>query len=483
MHDAFLSKSSRHSRRVSVCAAYILQITLLLASGQSLGAEGRAALCMADPVPAAPPPISLVIENTTLIDGSAAPPRSGTTLAIAGNRIVAVESSGMASYPSQARIIDGSGHFVIPGLWDTHVHIKNATPVSLSVFIAHGITSVRDMVGYPDQLLALRAQIRNREIVGPRLVISGPSLESPESIARAMAGEKTEDFSQTRIAVDGPDDATRAVDELLAMGVDFIKLRTWDSDETYFAIMRAARERNIQIVGHTPDSLDPLVAASAGQASFEHGFYPYPLSQYQETELDSILAAFAANQIVIVPTLVTWYERTIPQDRVEAIIADASNELDPRRRLAAQSLLDYWALQVATRDVFDEARRQGWNNAVDGMARDVGVMFNHGIRVMPGTDLATPMVFPGISLHEELALFVSKVGLTPQQALESATRVPAEFLGVDECLGSLATGKLADLVILSDNPVSDIANTQRIAGVVADGVYFDKDSLHQLTNP
>lgn len=423
---------------------------------------------------------TLVIKNISVIDGTGAPIKSGMTVVVKNGLITEIVPAKNFRPPAKAEIISGDGKYLIPGLWDMHVHLKNSTASALPVFIANGITSVRDMAGGFEELSEMRRRVEAGEIAGPRIRFSGPELESPESVARAKASGKKENFDLTRIVVAKPEDAEPAVKRLKKMGVDFIKLRTWPSPETYFAIIKAAREAGMQIVGHAPESLDPIKVAEAGQASIEHGFYPYPLSKYSEAEREEIIEAFVKNRVAIVPTLVTWNERIFPLDREKEIIADKTNRIDFRRKYVAPELLEYWAFQIKDRKPLSSESLKGWTGAIDTMAADLGVMYRKGVRIMPGTDLAGPLIFPGFSLHDELELFVAKIGMTPMETLESATRVPAEFMGLADCLGTIEKGKIADLVLLDADPVEDIKNTRRIAGVIRGGEYFDRAKLKKL---
>lgn len=423
---------------------------------------------------------TLVIKNVTVIDGSGAAAKSDMAIVIKGNRIAEVVPAKNLKPPKNAKIINAEGKYAIPGLWDMHVHLKNSTESALPVFIANGITSIRDMAGGFEQLSDMRRMVETGGIIGPRIKFSGPALESPESIARAKKSGKTENFDLTRIVVAGPEDAPKAIKKLKDLGVDFVKIRTWASPETYFAIIKAAKDADIQIVGHSPENLDPIKVANAGQASFEHGFYPYPLSKYSETEQANIIEAFVKNKAAIVPTLVAWNYQTVPLETAKAIVADNENKIDFRRKYTSPELVEYWGVQLEPLKPKSEESLKGWRGAIDTMAKDVGAMFQKGVRVMPGTDLAAPLVFPGFSLHDELEMFVTKIGMSPMQAIESGTRVPAEFMGMRDCLGTIEKGKIADIVLLDADPLEDIKNTRKIDGVIKGGNYFDRAKLNEI---
>ncbi len=415
---------------------------------------------------------SLIIKNVTVIDGTSAELRSKMTIVIKGNLITDVVSTKNLKIPKGAKVINAKGKYAIPGLWDMHIHLKNSTASALPVFIANGVTSVRDMVGDFDELTELRRKVEAGEIVGPRIKFSGPALESPENIANAKEKGKKEDFDKTRIPVAKPEDAAPAIKKLKEMGVDFVKIHSWASEEVYFAIAKAAKEENIQLVGHSPESFDPIKVANAGQTGFEHGFFPYPLSKYSEAEQNKIIEAFIENKAAFVPTLVAWTERLVPLEKAKAIVADDANKIDYRRKYTSPELIEYWGVQLEPRKPLSEKGLEGWTNAIDSMAKDIGIMHRKGVRVTPGTDLAVPLVFPGFSLHDELKMFVTKIGMTPMQAIESATKTPAEFMGMQNCLGTIEKGKIADIVLLDANPLDNINNIRKVNSVIVQGKYI-----------
>lgn len=428
----------------------------------------------------APESEKLVIRNVILFDGTGRQPKRAYSIIVEGARIKKVAADSDIEVPAGAKVYDGDGKYAIPGLWDMHVHLKNATSHALPVLIANGVTGIRDMAGGFEEIEGMRRDIESGEIVGPRIILSGPSIESPESVARAKASGKSEDFDVTRIVVSTPDEAAEAIEKLRKLGVDFVKIRTWPSEEVYFAIVKAARRAGIQIAGHSPEALDPLKVAPAGQSSFEHGFYPFPLSKYSKEERDKVIKAFSENRVAIVPTIVAWSERTVPLEKARSIVSDESNLIEPARRYAAPELVEYWGKQLLDRKPTSEEGLRSWSGAIDTMASDLGVLYENGVRVMPGTDLAAPLVVPGFSLHDELSMLVSKVGMTPREAIESATRVPSEFLGLDPCLGTIEKGKLADILILDADPLADIRNTRKINAVILSGRYIGRSELDTL---
>jgi hypothetical protein len=277
--------------------------------------------------------------------------------------------------------------------------------------------------------------------------------------------------------VDTPEDARRVVDSIAALGADFLKLRNAASREAFFALAAAARRRGLPLVGHPPQNVSPEEASDSGQRSFEHQFLP-PLDGMTPEARMRLFRRFAENGTAFVPTLVASRGyRLLPDSLVLAVIADSTGVREPRRRYVSRELAEDWRVQIGMKQ---SERPRDWHAYHRSTLRDLREMHSAGVPLLAGTDAAAPLVFPGFSLHEELELLVSEGGLTPLQALRSATGTPAEFLQLQDSLGSIAPGKLADLVLLDANPLDDIRNTQRIRAVVANGRLLDRPALDSL---
>src|SRR4051794_23206076 len=206
---------------------------------------------------------TFTITNATIVDVSNGALRGGSTIVVDGNRIV---SAGPASAATAVRgeVVDAKGMYVIPGLWDMHTHAYFGWPRDfgdsyvLPLFIANGITGIRDMGSDLDAVLHARADVAEHRIVGPRMVVSGPMLDGPKvSFAASMA-------------IATPEDGRKAVDTLVARGVDFIKIQSGVPRDAYFAIADEATKRGIVFEGHVPDAIRASEAVAAGQRTFEH---------------------------------------------------------------------------------------------------------------------------------------------------------------------------------------------------------------------
>jgi imidazolonepropionase-like amidohydrolase len=383
--------------------------------------------------------------------------------------------------------VDGSGKFLIPGLWDMHVHMvfgdwfPRGKEVTLPLFIANGVTGVRDMGGELEVLQQWRKEIAAGTLIGPRMVISGPMLDGPQP------------RFPSSIAIKTPEDGRRAVDDLKRRGADFIKLQSLIPREAVFAIAEEARRQGISFVGHVPDSVRAAEASNAGQKSFEHligifeGSSPLEdeflkgpkteskfLSTYDPARAAALFALLAKNHTWQCPTLVwerggnlidqTNFARDVRARYVPAYWKDVT-----WKRFTEQIMHDFNTDDLATRRRFVEKELE----VVNAMHR-AGVSFLAGTDTPPGV-----YIFPGFSLHEELQRFVA-AGFTPMEALQTATLNPAKFLGMDDRLGTVEKGKFADLVLLDANPLDDIRNTQKIAGVIANGRYFSRTDLDKM---
>lgn len=433
-------------------------------------------------------PVPVVaLTHVTVIDATGAPPLSDMTVVVERGRIADLGKSGDVRLPRHALIIEARGKYLIPGLWDMHVHtifgdwLPRNERVTLPLFVANGITGVRDMGSDLEAVKQWRDRIAAGQLIGPRMVIAGPMLDGPVPRFPSSA------------PVAGAADARRVVDDLKARGVDFIKIQSLIPRDGYFAAADEAKKVGITFVGHVPDAVRASEASDAGQRSIEHftGIFEgcstiedqliegpksvgLNVSTFDPARARRLIELMARNQTWQVPTLV--WERG--QWLIDAI--DLMN--DPLLQYAPAAWKDRtWPMFVkdilATMDTDPLPVRQHFVQ----MELDMTLaMFRAGVPFMAGTDTAAGVhIFPGFSLHDELSLFV-RAGLTPLEALQTATRNPAVFLGRLAEMGTVEKGKLADLVLLDANPLEDIGNTRRIRAVVLAGRYFSRDDLDRM---
>ncbi|MCH7563531.1 MAG: amidohydrolase family protein [Gemmatimonadetes bacterium] len=417
---------------------------------------------------------ALVIRGATLIDGTGDPPRSGTTIVIRGGKIAALGPDHEIEVP------DGSGRYVIPGLWDLHVHLAKAGGDVLPLFTANGVTGVRDMGGDAAYVSEVREAVRAGRRIGPRIVMAGPIVESGTYMERARHRLVVEPVRRFRAGVGSPERAQVVVDSVAALGADFIKIRTTEDLETYHAIANAARRNGLDMVGHA-ENIPAEDLLRSGQRSVEHLLFPF-LTMRKPAEARRLAREFAEAGTAFVPTLVGFAESILASsDDLASMLADTTGNVEPRRAALAGFLIADWQEQLDER-IAEEATGDTlpWHQLHQAQLADLRLLHEAGAPILPGTDIAVLNVFPGSSLHDELVLLVDLVGLSPMEAIEAATRGAARLVGMDDEMGTLRPGLAADLVILDADPLDDIAHTRRIVGVVQRGVYHDARELEEL---
>jgi imidazolonepropionase-like amidohydrolase len=430
-------------------------------------------------------PGTIAITNVTVIPmtGTAATPDQ--TILIRRGRIASIGPAHETAVPGKAEIIDGRGKYAIPGLWDMHVHAarEGRARYFWPLFLAHGVTGVREMGSYLDTLVLWRRTLERHPAAGPRVIWSSPMLDgSPASWTHA-------------IALTSAAQARATVDSMHARGFDFLKVYERLPRDVYLAVAEQAARRGVPFAGHLPDGVDPVTAAEAGQRSIEHGSGIYVacipgaaalldsvrqnrgdtggaasrvqrlvsllLGGPDEAACDRVLAALVANGTAVTPTMTV---------RRSYAIADTSLRHDPRARFAPPPLVARWVADAAAALARKPPEERDFDAAMfRRFVQFVGTMHRAGVTILAGTDASDePFVYAGASLHDELELLVS-AGLGPADALAAATARPAAFLGATDSLGTLEPGKVADLVILDADPLVNIANTRRVHAVVSRG--------------
>lgn len=416
-------------------------------------------------------PSVTAITGATLVTGLDAPAQPGMTVTIRDGRFASVERNGPV--PRGARVIDGRGMFLIPGLWDMHVHFTLASDLAAPLMLASGVTGARDMGGDLAVVDWLRARIERGDVEGPRIWRAGPFVD----------GSKP--GTANRLVIASAGDAVQAVRLLKDHGVDFIKVHNGTPREPYFALLEEAARIGMRVAGHIPLDVDPAQAIASGHDSVEHivSLFEGPVAQkvrrgateeqaiaeFTDADARSLARRMAARGVWFDPTLVAYWRRSF---RSEPSIRD-----DPRQRYLAASLTREWKNAGPPDDPAVRARlAAGWKRF-----REIARIFhNEGVRMLAGTDTGARLVLPGCDLHEELRILVEEAGLTPLQAIQAATRNSAESVGRLHDLGTIEAGKLADLVMLEDNPLEDIRATRSVAAVIAAGRVYTRAHLDAL---
>jgi len=430
----------------------------------------------------------LAITHVNLIDATGAAVQPDMTVIVQGKQISQLGKSDSIAVPKAAKVVDGRGKYLIPGLWDMHVHeifgawLPDEEKIIPALFVANGVTGVRDMGGDLEPLKKWRSRIAAGDLLGPRMLIAGPMLDGPVPVFPSSAPVKNAEEGQ------------RIVDELQKNGADFIKIQSLVPRDGYFAVAEEAKKDGIVFAGHVPDKVRATEASNAGQKSIEHLTGVFEgcstvedelmaaprgpgrgrfLSTYDPARAKALIALFLKNQ--------TWQVPTLYWERGEWLIEQTNSGPDPLAKYApaawrertwpkfTRDILNGWSTDpVADREKFFQAE-----------LKMVGEMNKAGVPILAGTDSAAGVrVYPGFSLHEELELLV-QAGLTPMQALQAATLNAGKYLGLADT-GTIEKGRRADLVLLDANPLADIRNTRKIRSVVLAGRNLSRADLDHL---
>ena len=429
----------------------------------------------------------LAFRHVNLIDATGSPVRPDMTVVVEGQRIVNLGKTGNVQIPKSAKIVDAAGKFLIPGLWDMHVHtifgdwIPKDEKIILPLFVANGVTGVRDMGSDLEAVKQWRSQIAAGKLLGPRMIVAGPMLDGPTP--RFPSSVPVSDSASGR----------KVVDDLKNAGVDFIKIQSLVPRDGYFAAASEANKLGITFVGHVPDPVRASEASNAGQKSIEHftGVFEgcstiedqllkgrktlgQNVATFNPERAKTLIALFAKNQ--------TWQVPTLAWERGQWLVDDIDLSQDPLVKYAPVAWKNRtWAMfKKDILETMDTDPLPVRKRFVQMELEMTLAMFRAGVPFMAGTDTAAGIhIFPGFSLHQELALFV-EAGLTPMQALQTATLNPAKFLGTTANMGTVEKGKIADLVLLDANPLEDINNTRKIQAVVLAGRYFSRAQLDEM---
>jgi hypothetical protein len=422
----------------------------------------------------------LVFTHATVIDVMGAPAKPDLSIVIVDGRIITLGKTGKVRVPVDAEIIDATGKFLIPGLWDMHIHsggYENGKKY-FPRLTANGITGVRDMGSPLDEILRLRREVEAGEIIGPHMIIAGPIVQGPLPFRMPLF-----------ISVNNKGEARQTVISLKERGVNFIKVQDALPRDLYFAIADEAKRQRIPFAGHVPPSITAAEASNAGQQSIEHlggRFYGVLLScSDRESELTVKVREIVNN------VMKSLNEGRDPDDSgiFRASLTKPLLESFNDRKAATlfSMFLRNQTWQVPTlvaqplRAAINEGRALGEDDIRYGkkllqkQLDLVRAMQRAGVKIMAGTDFPPERS----RLYEELSLLV-EAGLTPMEALQSATRNPAAFLGRLDSLGTIERGKIADLVLLDANPLEDISNVQKINAVVLGGKLIPKSSLEAM---
>jgi hypothetical protein len=432
------------------------------------------------------------ITHVTVIDTETGKELQDRTVIISGDRISEVRDSKGIKPPVGAKVVGGRGKYLIPGLWDMHVHavVAERLDTMFPIFVANGVLGIRDM-GTPMPLADidhLREQTANGSRLGPRIIAAGPILDGRPKPSRPNF-----------IVINTPEEGRETVRRLKSGGADFIKVYSNLSRDSFLAIADEANKQNIPFAGHVPFSVSTLEASDAGQKSMEHlwGIYLSCSSREEELrsemlkggvnlsgsdrirlELDEAAASYderkAANVFAHLARNGTWLVPTFTAVLRDSEIFDVRVTTDPRLKYIPPAVQKQWSAAASAGAAIK-------STSYERKLQIVGAVHRAGVPLLAGTDAGwvQPYVYAGFSLHDELAMLV-QAGLTPMESLQAATINPARFLGMEKDLGTIEKGKVANLVLLEADPLTNIHHTTKISEVFLAGKEFDRPALDQM---
>jgi hypothetical protein len=450
----------------------------------------------------------LILQHVTVIDATGAAPQANMSVAIENGRIAGIAKKMRVA--RGARIVEARGKFLIPGLWDMHIHL-GPPEIFFPLLLANGITGVREMfTGIPIATIQRWRTLADT----PRIVAPG-FLDGPPMLSTGPPPPGA-------IAIATPDQARFAVRALAQTGVDFLKVYNSIPRDAYFALAQEANAIGIPFAGHVPEAVSPAEASEAGQRSQEHLInillacstdeeklraarvslmlsqqisgearmrelaFPDPaglFDTYSEEKAAALFRTFVKNG--------TWQTPTLALLDGFARARDEDFRADPRRKYMLKTWVAAWDPRNTffLKDLFSpKANGENGYDALNARVRTllarheklVGDMHRAGVEFLAGTDAnGWNPVMPAFGLHRELELLVAS-GLTPMEALQCATRNPARYFGGSKEGGTVEIGKVADLVLLNADPLGDIRNTERIEAVVMRGKYYSREDLDAL---
>jgi imidazolonepropionase-like amidohydrolase len=435
---------------------------------------------------------TVVIQDVSVVHPGDSKAVEHQTVVIRDDKILSVTRASSAPVVPDAKVVDGKGKFLMPGLWDMHVHLLDSK--SLGLFTANGVTGIRTMFGASSHT-SWRNQTDAGTIVGPRMVVGSPIVDGPKPVWFGS------------VAVTTPDQAREGVRKIKADGYDFVKVYSLLSREAYFAIADECKKVGIPFEGHVPHSIGILEAEKAGQRSSEHVMGLAVASSTKENEVlaqfnavvgeglaktsevskklsPEILATFDAKKWEVLLEKMSqgkmWQCPTLVVLKAVSYLDVPEFRKDERLKYVPAFLAAQWDPKSDFR--LKNRTPAEWENAKKNFKQNlkqVELMHKAKVPIIAGTDCLNPFVFAGFSLHDELAMLV-EAGMTPAEALATATVNPAKYYGLTKWAGDVKPGKRADLVLLSANPLVDIRNTTKIEAVVQRGRVFDRKQLDAL---
>tara|TARA_R100001143_G_scaffold52289_2_gene47252 strand:- start:19547 stop:21004 length:1458 start_codon:yes stop_codon:yes gene_type:complete len=450
---------------------------------------------------------AVVIQNITTIDAVNGV-NENRDVVFKDGKIIRVAETEDLSAVDNIEIIDGSGKYLIPGLWDTHVHFsydEDLTPAMFDLFLIYGITSVRDTGAEISYVKEWKDRALSNPFEAPRVMIAGPLLDGMPNVYDGSSPGRpllSEGFATV-------DEITEGIYRLDSIGVDLLKAYEMLTPEQFHEVTRLGKELGLKVTGHVPLSMDVISASNAGLNSMEHlrnlelssasnadelleerrqmlidgkddeggvlrsrihsAQRERAIQNYDDQKNDEVLSVLAKNE--------TWQIPTLALNLGATEMHFMEPEWQDAFRYLPKSVEDNWRESVAMRTDSEvtpfRVQQSEW------LLNMAGKIHRAGIEIMAGTDTPIGLLTPGKSLHRELELLV-EAGLTPLEALKTATLNPARYFGMEDELGTIDEGMWADLIMLNSNPLEDIRNTEEIHTVIRQGNVLNPATLNQM---
>ena len=441
----------------------------------------------------------VVIENVTIID-AANPVRKDMTVIVDGDEIISIKKSNLIeiTISDEDIVIDARDKFLIPGLWDAHVHLTFIPELdyetAYSLFLMNGITSIRDTGAILKKLKPAIAFAKKNPLITPRLFYSGPLLDGTPSVYKGAEPG----YPELSVEINKDTNLLALVDSLIEQEVSFLKTYEMLSEEIFINLLKISEEKNLKVTGHIPLGIDLFKAVDNGLDGMQHirnlelactkdsseglskrlllleNLESIPgsalrsqihqaqryssIEDFDEDRCTKVIEHLAVNNVFQTPTL------TINTVGSKRFFAD--EEWQKTYELLPDEVKSRWLKD--SESMAQQPLNSSYQTYQDWSMKIVGLFIKQGVKILAGTDTPIGFLTPGFSLHKELELLVES-GLTPLQALRAATITPAEFFNLEDKMGTVEVGKFADLVILNNNPLNNIKNTQDIHMVILKG--------------
>lgn len=434
----------------------------------------------------------LLITNANIVDVETGEIHPHQFIAVKKGVIQKVGEMSALNNVSANEIIDAQSKYVMPGFWDNHVHFRGGENLAeenknlLPLYLAYGVTTVRDCGGdITNHLLQWRKDITNGTLNGPTIFTSGPKLDGEKP---AWAGS---------ISVIKHKDVLKALDSLQSIPSDFVKIYDGSiSLEAYYDILRMARKRGLKTTGHMPLSASILAAANFGLNGSEHLYYVLKacspkadsLSRlnlgygmmgeiaktYDPALADKVYQQLAKKDFYVTPTLYIG--------QILAHLASDDHSQDALLPYIGEGIQSTYAGRIASAKRAAKSASGDFHDQTEEVfGKMVKPMYNAGINILAGSDCGAfnSYTYPGEALHGELKQLV-KAGLTPAEALKTSFINGPKFFDKSKVYGSIAKGKIADIIFLKENPLTDINHIDEVETVVTRGKVFNQNSIKDL---